>query len=331
MSDPVLGHVTDVNVSAPETSTTLDSSDSDNNEDKTPIPARERAYSCLIEDHNIRIYLTNDNYIAYCAIEDKCMVHIAVHTSYCMGMSDEVRHCFNINQNGTTIEYWLHANLIPFSLPSDAKSKVFSDEEEATVGTDSCQTNNAVNDNGSNDKIIQNNWEIVKSDDDCWLNNSRIINKYGYTGGVDQKITDAMMSSSSDLDSYESDSSDSFINTCSIVNQNIAASPISEPLTYKGNQNMSHSIATDTRTAEYEQDENVANFSVVSIKKEIDENETLTDQLMLKVENENDHTNEINMEENLITEIKLENNEDMLIESEKKEEDDKQKLGNINC
>lgn len=328
MSDPVLGHVTNVNVTAPETLTIQDNSDSDNNEDKTPIPARERAYSCVIQDHNIRIYLTNDNYIAYCAIEDKCMVHIAVHTSYYMGMDDEVRHCFNINQNGTTIEYWLHANLIPFSLPSDAKSKLFSDEEEVTVGTDSCQNNNVVSDNVSNDEILQNKWEIVKTDEDCWLNNSRIINKYGYSGGIDQKITDAMMSSSSELDSYESDSSDSCVDT-SIENQNIAASPISESPTYKDNQNTSHSIATDTRTAEYEQAENVATCSVVTIKKEFDEYETPTDQL--KVENENYHTNEITMEEDLITETKIENNEKSSIESEKNGEDNEQTLGNISC
>lgn len=325
MNDPVLSHLGEINASVLEKSPTQENSDFNNKEDNNhiPIPERVRAYSCLIKDHNTNVYLTSDNYVAYCAIEDKCMVHIAVNSSNLDGINDEVRHCFNINLNGGTIEYWLHANLIPFSISSDAESGVFSDDEEAaTTASDSCQHDNADNDNESNDDIIEGEWEMVESsDDDCWPNNSHIRNKYGYTNSVEQTVTEiipeAIVSSTSEQDSYESDFSDSYVETCSIENQNIAASTILESLIAKGNQNMSHSIAVDLKT-EYKQTQNVATCSVVSTT-EYDENRTPTGQLTLNIENQN-NTNEITKEEDLVSEIKSETNENISIELKKKED-----------
>ncbi|VVC36636.1 Hypothetical protein CINCED_3A022541 [Cinara cedri] len=326
LSEPILDHVAEINTIVPEKSPIQENSDS-NNIDDIPIPSRERAYSSLIQDDNTTIYLTNDNYLAYCAIDDKCMVHIAVHTSNINGIDDEVRHCFNVYQNGRTVEYWLHADLIPFVVPpSDGELGVFTNAEEATVESDSSQEDN--DDDDVNDDIIEGEWNLVEAKNDYWLNiqemyeNARVFKKYGYGNRVDQAvIPEENLSNSSDDDSYESDCSDSDVQTCSIENKNIGESTILESLIVKDSQNMSN-IAVDINTAGNEQIKNVTPCTVVSTKTEHDENVTSTDQLML---NKNTNTNENIEEEDLNLKIKTEYSENILNQSIN-EEDNGQEL-----
>lgn len=240
-----------------------DTNTADKNKKKS-IPLQERAYVCVVENKNNNVYLTNDNYIAYCAVEDKCMVHIALETCSRDDIQDQVRHCFNINQNGTVVEYWLHADLIPFYSPSDAESGVFSDDEENSTGSGSGQEDNVdENDSGEDDEcdddIIKGEWEIIDSDSDNidnWLNDPSILKKYGEVNninidGVEQTVTDInrveYVPNSPEYDSENSEYSDSDINTKSASSnekQNIIPSPIKSFSSVKINESQDFNVST---------------------------------------------------------------------------------------
>lgn len=238
MSEPVLDNISEVNINTPENLPSQEDLDTDLEHDKTiPIPLRERAYSRIIQDNNTCVYITSDNYIAYCAIEDRCMVHVAIDPCNYDGIEEKVRHCFNINENGSIAEYWLHADLIPFNAPSDSESGVFSDEDDSVV-SDSSQDDNIDNDidddnddgddNDSNNDdydLIDADYEIVDTsseNDDNWMKDPQVLNKYG---GVEQVVInqEGNVSSSSEYDSDKSDSEseDCYVTTFSNENQNI--------------------------------------------------------------------------------------------------------------
>lgn len=213
--------------------------------DKTiPIPLQARAYFCIIEDNSNKIYITSDNYIAFCASDDRCMVHMAVDSSRREGLQDEVRHCFNMNENGTVVEYWLHADLIPFAFPSDADSGVLSDgedeavdsdQEDSIVGNDDDEEDDEENDSVDGD-MIEEEWEIVDSNSDngdSWLDDPRVFAKYR-KNDMDDEVAhtdndrEESEASSSDYDTDSSDYTDSGIETSS-EKQNITVSPIQQP------------------------------------------------------------------------------------------------------
>ncbi|XP_050526241.1 uncharacterized protein PF3D7_1120600-like isoform X2 [Daktulosphaira vitifoliae] len=181
---------------------------------QTPIPLRPRAYSAIAEDNSNVLYITSDNYIAYCAIEDKCMVHIAVDTSKHKSVEVSVRHCFNINENGTIDEYWLHADLIPFHTSSDCESGVYSDDDDKSLDSETGQSDIVEND------LDGVEWEIVDGDSDSsedWLNNPGLLDQYGEIVEVEQNVNKFDSTSSSEYDSDSSDSSEK----CYMYNKSI--------------------------------------------------------------------------------------------------------------
>lgn len=237
--------------------------DQENEDPKIPIPLRQRAYVCVVEDDNTNVYLTNDNYIAYCAVEDKCMVHIALETCSRDGIQDQVRHCFNINHNGTVVEYWLHADLIPFCNPSEAESGIFSDDEDDSTGSvsgqeDKIDENDTGEDDDSDDDIIKGEWEIVESDSDDidnWLNDPCLLKKYAGENninidGVEQTVTDVSREeytlNSPEYDSENSGFSDSDIKTklSSSEKQNFIQSPIQKFSKVSRNETQDFDVAT---------------------------------------------------------------------------------------
>lgn len=257
MSDPVVDIKPKINLDAlakksPSQQELLDTNQE--KEDATiPIPLQERAYVLLIEDDNTNIYVTSDNYMAYCAIDDRCMVHIAIEASSLDGYQDQVRHCFNVNQNGTTVEYWLHADLIPFHNQSDAESGVYSDDEDSS---DECgfDVENSVNDSNNedsddnNDDTFKGEWEIIDSvvkNVDDWLHDPSVLKKYGEEnniGGVAQTTNrEECVSYSSECDSYNSDFSDSDGKTLS-NKQNIVVNPFQSSFETKDDVNETQMI-----------------------------------------------------------------------------------------
>uniref|UniRef100_A0A2S2Q4Z2 Uncharacterized protein n=1 Tax=Sipha flava TaxID=143950 RepID=A0A2S2Q4Z2_9HEMI len=235
MSEPVLDNITEVNIKTLEKLSTQEKLNTDCKDSKTvAIPLQDRGYACLVQEDDINVYLTSDNYLAYCAIEDKCMVHIALESSSLDGVGNEVRHCFNVNQNGSTVEYWLHADLIPFHVSSDV-SGVFSDGDDDVDSSksDSGQENGFIDNNDdcedNNKYTVEGEWEIINSvsdeNVDTWLDDPCILNKYGGNNldDVDQTVADINQegSSSSDYDTDTSDFSDSYFETSSKEKQNI--------------------------------------------------------------------------------------------------------------
>lgn len=235
MSEPILDDITAVN-DCQKLTTTEKFTDHEDSK-AVAIPLQDRAYECLVQDNDMNIYLTSDNYLAYCAVEDKCMVHLALESSSRDGVGNEVRHCFNINQNGSIEEFWLHADLIPFHVSSDVESRVFSDDDVISSKSDSGQEDNIIDNNDYNDdtedneNTVEGEWEIIDSVNyenvDTWLDNPCILNKYGGNNlsDVDQTVADinqeGSVSSSSDYDTDTSDFSDSYFETSSREKQNI--------------------------------------------------------------------------------------------------------------
>lgn len=177
------------------------------------MPSPNRAYARILEDDNTILYLTDDNYMAYCAVEDGCMVHISVNVCSRDGVENDVRHCFNINLNGSINEYWLHADLIPFHVPSDAESGVFSDDEMDSLDSDSVHEEDVDNDNNEDDDhIIENEWEIIDNIHDnvnSWLDEPYILKKYNIKHDNSHINEDHCVTSSSDCDTDGSEFSDS--------------------------------------------------------------------------------------------------------------------------
>lgn len=257
LSDPVIDIKPKINLDVLAKKTLSQQELLDTNQGKEdatiPIPLQERAYVLLIEDNNTNVYVTSDNYMAYCAIDDRCMVHIAIEASSLDGYQDQVRHCFNVNQNGTTVEYWLHADLIPFHNQSDAESGVYSDDEDSS---DECSfdVENSVNDSNNedsddnNDDTFKGEWEIIDSvvkNVDDWLHDPGVLKKYGEEnniGGVVQTANrEECISYSSECDSYNSDFSDSDSKTLS-NKQNIIVNPFQSSYETKDNVNETHII-----------------------------------------------------------------------------------------
>lgn len=208
-----------------------------------PIPLRARSYSIIIQDNNSKLFITSDNYLAYVAVEDRCMVHIATESSRRDGIEDEVRHCFNINQNGLINEYWLHADLIPFHVPSDVESGVFSDDDESSVESDSGREDD-INDNLDNQE-----WDIVESDSDesinDWLNDPSVINKYGENYVVEQTVIsqEDYVFSSSEYDTDMSDDfSDSYDEISSTEEQNTMKNYFQKSLATENGENIAQNI-----------------------------------------------------------------------------------------
>lgn len=212
LSDPVISNINYVKVEIPDNLTPQDNLSETNN--LIPIPLQSRAYACVIEDGNTKIYLTSDHYMAYCACEDKCMVHLSLKTCSRVGVGNNVRHCFNISLNGSISEYWLHADLIPFHVPSDAESGVFSDDEMDSLDSDSEHEEDVVTDNNENDDIvIDNEWEIVDNIDentDNWLDEPYILKKFNveHDSHINQEHC---VTSSSECETDGSDFSDSYV------------------------------------------------------------------------------------------------------------------------
>lgn len=246
MSEPILDNITDVNINILDKLPTQEKFNIDHNDSKTvSIPSQHRAYSCIIEDNDIIIYLTSDNYIAYCAINDKCMVHIALESISRNGVENEVRHCFNVNENGSIDEYWLPADLIPFHVPSDAESGVFMDDDvdhdESDSSLEDVVDNNDYDvkeeDNGN---MMEGEWEMIDSiseeNVDTWLNDPCILNKYGRNNlnNVDHTVTninqEGSVSSSSDYDTDTSDFSNSYFETSLTKKQNIVNAVMVDPM-----------------------------------------------------------------------------------------------------
>lgn len=341
MSDPILDSITDVDFSDPEKLPEEELSDTEQKIDKSiPIPLQERAYACIIKDDNTNLYLTSDNYIAYCAVEDRCMVHIAVDSTDHDGIEDKVRHCFNINQNGTTIEYWLHADLIPFHTPSDAESGVFSDDEVDSLGSDSGQEehvtvndNNEVDDNeddnndgNENADMIVGEWEMIDSDSesnvDSWLDNPSIIGKYAENSiaVVGRTLPDLNQeeyaSNSSDYDSDISENSESNTESYSNEKPNITINQLHN--LSKEDENKSSNIIDEMVTNNVlEQTENTVKN--VDIHEENDSKVILSDQLVLDVGKEKKNTMFEDNKDSTLDETLIKNDDSVLLKSEKKE------------
>ncbi|XP_025192998.1 protein PF14_0175-like isoform X2 [Melanaphis sacchari] len=289
LSNPVTINSEEVNI--PESLISQEKlSETDQNSDNIlPIPLQTRAYSCILEDANTNLYLTSDNYMAYCAVEDKCMVHISVNPCNREGVGVDVRHCFNINISGSINEYWLHADLIPFYIPSDAESGVFSDDEVDSLESDSGHEEDVNIDNNENDDdIIESEWEIVDDIHDnvnSWLDEPYILKKYSIEHDINEEHC---VTSSSDCDTDGSEFSDSYLD---IFNDNHKYKNASNKVMPINVFEKTESFATNLDLlVETKSEQLVMDFE---IKKE---NDTL----------ENDQTSEINMENNCNILIELE-------------------------
>ncbi|CAH1726400.1 unnamed protein product [Aphis gossypii] len=313
LSNPVISNTDEVIVNIPDTSITLEKlSETDNNSDDTiAIPLRTRAYVCILEDDNTNLYLTSDNYMAYCAVEDKCMVHISVNPSSRDGVGDDVRHCFNINLSGTIYEYWLHADLIPFNVPSDAESGVFSDDEMDSLESDSGHEEDVNNEN--NNDIIESEWEIVDNINDdvnSWLDEPFILKKYTMENvNIDEEHC---VTSSSECDSDGSELSDSYVemsNDKQHINEN--NSQTSLEIKDDKHQNlidevMPIDVSDKTENSATNSDLLVETESSEQLVTDAETNEKID---TLKVVNENNLTSKISTENNSDISIKLEEKE----------------------
>jgi len=217
LSEPVIINTDEVKVNIPDSLTSQEKflETDKKSDDIISIPLQTRAYVCILEDNNTNLYLTSDNYMAYCAIEDRCMVHISVNTCNRDGVGNDVRHCFNVSISGSINEYWLHADLIPFNVPSDAESGVFSDDEIDSLDSDSGHED-VDNDSNENDdhNIIESEWEIVDNihdDVNSWLDEPYILKKYNTERDVNDINQEHCVTSSSECDTDESEFSDSYV------------------------------------------------------------------------------------------------------------------------
>lgn len=315
LSNPVISNTDEVKVNIPDTSITPEKlSESDNNsEDIIAIPLRTRAYVCILEDDNTNLYLTSDNYMAYCAVEDKCMVHISVNPSSRDGVGDDVRHCFNINLSGTIYEYWLHADLIPFNVPSDAESGVFSDDEMDSLESDSGHEEDVNNEN--NNDIIEGEWEIVDNINDdvnSWLDEPFILKKYNMENvNINEEHC---VTSSSECDTDESELSDSYVEM-SNDKQNINENNSQKSLETKDDKHQYQNVIDKVMPMDVsDKTENSATNSDLLVETESSEQlvtdaETKEKVDMLEMVNENNSTSKTNSENNCDISIKLEEKE----------------------
>lgn len=322
MADPVLDNITEVKISTPDKSPPQEnSSNTDQDTDKKiPIPLRERAYALLLQDNNTNVYLTSDNYMAYCAIEDQCMVHIAVDSISRDEVEDPVRHCFNINLDGTTIEYCLSADLIPFYISSNPESGVISDNDNNSVESDSDNVDDIDHNNDDDgdcddETLIGAEFEIVDSDsenNDSWLNDQCIIEKYGENniGVVEQTVPDINQeeSNSSDYDTDASDSSNTSVKTCTRT-INFVIDPFQESLDTENNINKCQDIVDEIMSVEVEQTDNTAENLDLHI------DTVISDQLISKTENKNG-SDTMKVTEELTLKMKTEYNDNISIEKE---------------
>ncbi|XP_022166091.1 uncharacterized protein MAL13P1.304-like isoform X2 [Myzus persicae] len=217
LSDPVIINTDKVKVNIPDSLTSQEKlpETEQKSDDIMSIPLQTRAYVCILDDNNTNLYLTSDNYMAYCAVEDRCMVHISVNACNRDGIGNDVRHCFNVNLSGSINEYWLHADLIPFHAPSDAESGVFSDDERDSLDSDSGHEEDVNNyNNENNDHIIESEWEIVDNIHDnvnSWLDEPYILKKYNIEHDVGHINQEHYVTSSSECDTDGSEFSDSYV------------------------------------------------------------------------------------------------------------------------
>jgi len=294
-------------------------------DDLISIPLQTRAYVCILEDNNTNLYLTSDNYMAYCAVEDRCMVHISVNTCSRDGVGNDVRHCFNVSINGSINEYWLHADLIPFHVPSDAESGVFSDDEIDSVDSDSGHEEDVDNENNENDdlNIIDSEWEIVDNIHDnvnSWLDEPYILKKFNTERDVNHINQEHCVTSSSECDTDESEFSDSYVEMLTDkqnVNENhFQKSPKTKDDKHKY-QNMIDRVAPINDSGNTE---NSAKSSDSLVETEECINSSEKSVLDAEIKNETDKM-EVFTENNLTSKINPENN-DVLGDLEEKVNND---------
>lgn len=335
MCNPVFTHMNNVNKSVLDELSSQENVDSESENKTALIPLQERAYVHILEDDNTILYMTNDNYIAYCAIEDKCMVHVALDAINREGIDDKVRHCFNIYQSGTVIEYWLNADLIPFQGSSDSESGVFSDDEMCSDRSnsdkeedDNLDNNNDEDDNNVDDNIIEGKWELVDSDDedkDGWLKNPYLLKKYGNSlDGIVHNLEHTIHESdSSEYDTDTNDCSDSNVVTDPSEKQNVIVNPFQLSLIEtEDNTNNIQNVDVNTPIDAVEQTENISENLDLNV--ETNDSVTLPDQSLLNVETEQ------YVDENFTSEINTEINDNVSTEFEEKVKDEEKDSGNNN-
>jgi len=306
-------------------------------DDIMSIPLQTRAYVCILEDDNTNLYLTSDNYMAYCAVEDRCMVHISVNACSRDGVANDVRHCFNVNLNGSIIEYWLHADLIPFHVPSDAESGVFSDDEMDSLDSDSGHEEDVDNDNNVNDdNIIESEWEIVDNIHDnvnSWLDEPYILKKYNNKLDDSHINQEHYVTSSSECDTDGSEFSDSYVEMFN-DKQNINENHFQKSLETKDDKHKCQNVVDVVKLTNVSENTENSDLLVeteeciksseqvldVEIKNEFD---------ILKV-NENNLTSKINSENNDNKEdlVKKVNNDHASVISEETENKNGNESGN---
>jgi len=264
--------------------------------------------------------------MAYCAVEDKCMVHISVNTCSRDGIGNDVRHCFNVSISGSINEYWLHADLIPFHVPSDAESGVFSDDETDSLDSDSGHEENVDKDNNENNEhnLIESEWELVDNVHDnvnSWLDEPYILKKYNTERVVNHINQEHYVTSSSECDTDESEFSDSYVemfNDKQNVNENhFQESPETKDDNHKY-QNMID-IVTPINVSENSENSAKNSDSLVETEEFIKSSEKSV--LDVEIKNETD-TMEVFTENNLTLKINSENN-DLLDDLEEKVNIDK--------
>ncbi|XP_008186499.1 protein PFC0760c isoform X2 [Acyrthosiphon pisum] len=307
LSDPVIISTDNVEVNFPDISTSQEklSEIDQKSDDIISIPLQARAYVCILEDDNTNLYLTSDNYMAYCAVEDRCMVHISVNACSRDGVGNDVRHCFNVSLNGSIHEYWLHADLIPFHVPSDAESGVFSDDEMDSLDSDSGHEEDVDNDNNENDDhIIESEWELVDNIHDnvnSWLDEPYILKKYNIEHDDSHINQEHYVTSSSECDTDGSEFSDSYVEMFN-DKQNINENHFHKSHETKDDKHIYQNVfdvVTPTNVSE-----NTENSDLLV---ETDECIKSSEQLVLDVEIKNDML-EVN-ENNLTSKIKSGNND----------------------
>lgn len=350
MSAPVLNNTTNVNIGIPDKSLPQENLDDEAENKIILIPLQDRAYEHILEDDNNILYMTNDNYIAYCAIEDKCMVHIALDPVNRDGIEDKVRHCFNIYQNGPVIEYWLNADLIPFNSPSDSESGVFSDDEaySETSNSDDDEDDGGIgsmdnnNEDDVNDDIIEGEWELMDSDGedkDGWLNNPHVFEKYrDVIDGVGQTMTEISEdeSNSSEYDTDASDYFDSNLETSPSEKQNVTVNPFQ--MSFAENEdnknNFQNIVDVNTPIDVVEQTENISEN--LDLSTEVVDNVTLSEQLVLNAETEQvndmleEETEEEEVTKDMTSKINTGFNDNVSMEFEEKENNKAKEQGNKN-
>ncbi|XP_026807672.1 uncharacterized protein LOC113550172 isoform X1 [Rhopalosiphum maidis] len=315
LSDPVIINTEEVKLNIPDSLLSQEKSETDLNSDNImPIPLQTRAYVCILEDDNTNLYLTSDNYMAYCAVEDRCMVHISVNPCSRDGIENDVRHCFNISLSGSINEYWLHADLIPFNVPSDAESGVFSDDEIDSLESDSGHEEDLNNDNNENDDdLIESEWELVDNfhdDVNSWLDEPYILKKYNIENDVSHINEDHCMTSSSESDTDGSELSDSYVEMFT-DKQNINENNFQKSLETKDDKHKYQNVIDKVMPIDVSEKTENPDLLVET---------ELSEQLRMDIEvkeeintlegiNENNLTSKINTEDNCNVSIKLEDKE----------------------